>query len=199
MSRVEQKAETREGILTSAARLVRQKGIGGASVEAVMRGAGLTVGGFYAHFRSKEALVDAALERTMSQSRERLFKSLEADPPQTRLERIVRRHLCPAQRDAGHEGCPLPAVVGEVATTAPEHAEVLEHELTRFADELAQNLPPDSARRSHALGLIALMYSGLSLARAVRGTALSDELLKACRAFALGPDAGVASRAHGRG
>jgi TetR/AcrR family transcriptional repressor of nem operon len=186
MSRVEQKAETREGILTSAARLVRRKGIGGASVEAVMRGAGLTVGGFYAHFRSKEALVDAALERTMAQSRERLFKGLEADPPKTRLERIVRRYLSPAQRDAGDEGCPLPAVVGEVATTAPEHAEVLEAELGRFAEALAQNLPAESSRRTHALGLIALLYGGLSLARAVKGTALSDELLKACRAFALG-------------
>ncbi len=185
MSRVEQKAETREGIIASACRLVRQKGISGASVEAVMRGAGLTVGGFYAHFGSKEALVGAALERTMSQSRARLFKGLEGDLPAQRLDRIVRRYLSPAQRDAGEEGCPLPSVVGEVATTAPEHAQTLEAQLVAFAEELSAHLPPgEPTRRARALGLIALLYGGLSLARAVRGTALSDELLKACRAFA---------------
>jgi TetR/AcrR family transcriptional repressor of nem operon len=184
-TKAEQKERTHEAILASAARLLRAKGIAGARVADVMTGAGLTVGGFYAHFGSKEALVDDTLRLTASRLRERLFARLEAKDEADRAEVALKRYLSVAHRDDVENGCPFPAVVGEVATTAPEHGEVLAEQVETFVKELRQLLPPAErlAPRHLALGLLALMVGGLGLARALRGTALSDEVIKACRAF----------------
>jgi TetR/AcrR family transcriptional regulator, transcriptional repressor for nem operon len=184
-SKAEQKQRTHETILASAARLLRSRGIAGARVAEVMGGAGLTVGGFYGHFDSKEALVDDILRRTSSRLRERLFAGLEAKPEGDRAEVALKRYLSAAHRDDVESGCPIPAVVGEVATTAPEHREVLGEQVDAFARELQALLPRGDrlAPRQLAIGLLALMVGGLGLARALRGSPLSDEVIKACRAF----------------
>jgi TetR/AcrR family transcriptional repressor of nem operon len=186
-AKAEQKERSHETILDSAARLLRERGIAGARVADVMKGAGLTVGGFYAHFTSKEALIDEALRRTAAAMRERLFARLDEKPAADRAEVVLKRYLSAAHRDEFVRGCPLPAVVGEVGTTAPEHAEVLAEQIDAMARELEAHLSPTPGagvpRRYLALGLVATMVGGLSLARALRGTALSDEILKACRAL----------------
>lgn len=184
-AKTEQKGRTHETILASAARLLREKGISGASVGEVMKGAGLTVGGFYAHFASKDELVDEALRRTGTGIRETLFARLEEKPEADRAEVVLKRYLSPAHRDEFVRGCSLPAVVGEVGTTAPQHRRALAEQLQALASGLEALLPASQrvSRRHVALGLVALMYGGLSLARAVRGTELSDELLRACRAL----------------
>jgi TetR/AcrR family transcriptional repressor of nem operon len=184
-SKTLQKQQTNETILQSAARLLREKGISGARVADVMKGAGLTVGGFYAHFASKEALIDTALRRTVRETRARLFGRLEAVPEADRAEVVVKRYLSAAHRDDVTGGCPLPAVVGEVATTAGEHAAVLGESVDALATELETVVPAIEKlpRRQLALATLALMYGGLSLARALRGTELSDEIIRACRAF----------------
>jgi TetR/AcrR family transcriptional repressor of nem operon len=183
-SKIEQKELSHETILESAARLVRARGIAGARVADVMKGAGLTVGGFYAHFASKAALVDEALRRTGAELRGRLFARLEEKPAADRVVVLLKRYLSPAHRDLETEGCPLPSVVGEVGTTAPEHRAALREQIEALADGIEAELPiPRSIPRRHlALGLVALMYGGLSLARALKGSQLSDEVLKACRA-----------------
>lgn len=184
-AKLEKKERSHETILDSAARLVRERGIAGASVADVMRGAGLTVGGFYAHFASKEELVDEAIRRTGAFLRDRLFARLEEKPEDARAEIVLKRYLSAAQRDEQSLGCPLPAIVGEIATTAPAHAGALAEQIDVLAERLGDHLPKDRAlpKRTLALGLVALMVGGLSLARALRGTPLSDEVIKACRAL----------------
>ena len=186
-AKLEQKQRTHASILSSACRLLRERGIGGARVADVMGGAGLTVGGFYAHFDSKEALVDEAIRQTSAFIRSKLFERIEEKPASARAEVVLKRYLSPAHRDDPASGCPLPSVVGEVATSTPEHRSVLAESLVSFADELSKHLGgQEASKRGTALALIALMYGGLSLARAVRGTELSDEILRACRAFGKG-------------
>lgn len=187
-AKVEQKERTHTAILASACKLLREKGIAGARVSDVMSGAGLTVGGFYAHFASKEALVDEAIRRTAKIMRDKLFDRLEDKPPAARAKIVLKRYLSAAHRDDPANGCPLPAIVGEVTTTTPEHKEVLAEQLSALADEMTKHLPKGDAasKRTTALGMIALMYGGISLARAVKGTELSDEILRACRAFGKG-------------
>src|SRR5207245_2231101 len=187
-AKVEQKELSHESILESAARLIREKGISGARVAEVMKGAALTVGGFYAHFSSKDHLVDETLRRTGATLRERLFARLEAD----RAEVILKRYLSPDHRDASTLGCPLPAVVGEIGTTAPQHRAVLAEQVQLLIDRLAQHLPAGGAipPRLLATGLVALMYGGLSLSRAVKRSDLSAEVLRACRATPGSPRAG---------
>jgi TetR/AcrR family transcriptional repressor of nem operon len=182
-ARVDRRERSHERILVSASRLLRARGISGARVADVMEGAGLTVGGFYAHFDSKDALVAAALRRTAAETRARLFQRLDESPAGGRVEVVLKRYLCAAHRDAPAEGCPLPAVVGEVGAAAPEHGAVVGEQIEAMARELEAIFPADRAIPGHAraLGLVALMYGGLSLSRALRGTAVSDEVLKACR------------------
>jgi len=184
-TKAEQKERTHETILASAARLLRSKGIAGARVADVMSGAGLTVGGFYAHFGSKEALVDDVLRLTASRLRERLLAGLETKDESDRAEVVLKRYLSAAHRDDVENGCPFPAVVGEVATTASEHRKVLAEQVDMFAKELQRMLPRADrlAPRQLAIGLLALMVGGLGLARALRGTTLSNEVIKASRAF----------------
>jgi TetR/AcrR family transcriptional regulator, transcriptional repressor for nem operon len=183
-TRRERKELTHRTILDSAARLVRKRGIAGTGVSEVMQGARLTVGGFYAHFGSKADLVDDVLRRTGARLRETLFARLHEKPATDRAVIILKRYLSAAHRDLQTEGCPLPAVVGEIATTAPEHRDVLRGEIEALAGGVGDHLPGEAPlpRRQLALGLVALMYGGLALARALRGSELSGEILEACRA-----------------
>jgi TetR/AcrR family transcriptional repressor of nem operon len=185
IAKADQKERTHETILDSAARLLRARGIAGARVADVMKGAGLTVGGFYAHFASKEALVDDALRLTAQRMRAQLFAGLDDKDEADRAEVVLKRYLSGAHRDEVERGCPFPAVIGEVATTAPEHRAVLAEQVDSFSKELGAFLPRGEGLppRQVAIGLLALMYGGLALARALRGTELSDEVIKACRAF----------------
>jgi len=181
-TKVERKELSHEAILESAGRFIRQLGISGTRVADVMTGAGLTVGGFYAHFGSKEKLIDETLRRTGDGLREKLFARLDEKPEGARFEVILKRYLSAAHRDAQTLGCPLPAVVGEIGTTAGEHVSVLSEGLESLVGGLREHLPRGTPQpRLLAIGLVALMYGGLSLARAVKGTPLSDEILRACR------------------
>lgn len=189
-AKLEQRERTYAAIVASACKLLREKGVAGARVADVMGGAGLTVGGFYAHFSSKEALLDEALRRTGAMMRERLFARIEEKPLAARAEVVLKRYLSTQHRDEPKEGCPFPTVIGEVATSAPEHREALAGEVVAMATALEAHLPRREdglGRRATALAMIALMYGGISLARAVKtsadGGALSDEVIRACRAF----------------
>ena len=186
-AKARQKGRTHEAILESAVRLLREKGIAGAGVADVMKGAGLTVGGFYAHFDSKEGLIDEALRRTSDEVRQRLFERLEDKPAEKRAEVVLKRYLSTEHRDEFDQGCSLPAVVGEIGTTAGEHREVLREQIAALSAAMESLLPAASEppRRYLAVGLVALMYGGLSLSRALRGTTLSDDVLRACRALGL--------------
>lgn len=182
--KAERKERSHEGILDSAARLVRERGISGAKVADVMEGAGLTVGGFYAHFASKEALVDEALRRTSAKLRAHLLKGIEDKPKDARAIVLLKRYLSVAHRDEYVHGCPMPAVLGEVGTTKPEHAPVVAEQIEALADELADHLPDAPIPKRHmVLGLVAMMVGALSIARATKGTPLSEDVLKAARAL----------------
>ncbi|HVJ91729.1 MAG TPA: TetR/AcrR family transcriptional regulator [Labilithrix sp.] len=187
-TKIEQKERTHAAILDSACKLLREKGIGGTRVADVMSGAGLTVGGFYAHFASKEALVDEAIRRTAAFMRAKLFDRVDQKPLVARAEVVLKRYLSASHRDDAANGCPMPAVAGEVTTTAPEHRGVLAEQVSELAEELSKHIAAGDAasKRMTALGMISLMFGGLSLARAVTGTELSDEILRACRAFGTG-------------
>jgi TetR/AcrR family transcriptional repressor of nem operon len=184
-AKTEQKVRTHDAILESAARLLREKGIGNTRVADLMDGAGLTVGGFYAHFPSKTALVDDVIRLTGKAERARLFERLEEKPEADRAEVVLKRYLSVAHRDNVADGCPMPAVVGEIGTTASEHGSAFSEQLESLATQLQSVLPGDRAKaeeRQETLALIALMYGSLALSRAVRESPLSEQLLKAGRA-----------------
>ncbi|MFT3697211.1 MAG: TetR/AcrR family transcriptional regulator [Kofleriaceae bacterium] len=183
VAKTEQKAESHTTILDSASRILRKHGIAGARVADIMKGAGLTVGGFYAHWKSKEHLIDDTIRRTASELRERLFRELDDVADAERADVVVKRYLNTKHRDANAAeglGCPFPAIASEVATTAPEHREAVAETL----DLLVKRMTELVKSRRVALGIVSLMVGGLTLARATRGTPISDEVITACRSLA---------------
>ncbi|NMO21078.1 TetR/AcrR family transcriptional regulator [Pyxidicoccus fallax] len=179
----EQKQATHERILEAAGTLFRRQGFSGTSVENVMRAAGLTVGGFYAHFGSKQALLIESLRRIMSGRRIEWFQGIEDLRGTEWLSHVVRRYLSRAHRDGEIPICPLPAVLSDVVRGEPPVKEALAEEMGRMVDAIAANLSGDAraSARERALAAYALCIGTLTLSKASQGTPLSDELLMAAR------------------
>jgi TetR/AcrR family transcriptional repressor of nem operon len=178
------KHDTHERILTAATRIARREGLRAASVPRVMSGAGLTTGGFYAHFSSKSAM-DAEIVGTL-QSPLRGLEGLEGAAGHDWLQRAVKRYLSVAHRD-NVDGCGYPAVLSEVGSAPSEvrraFAEALEKRVAAFAPHV-----PDTAgvtARERAVATMALTIGGLLLARAAQGNPISEEMISACRKWAL--------------
>jgi TetR/AcrR family transcriptional repressor of nem operon len=176
-----QKQKSREAIAASAAALLRERGIQASSVMEVMKGAGLTVGGFYAHYDSKEDLFVETLRNAASTNWDHLLKSAKGETPASRTLSVIKHYLCRKHRDNKNTGCLLPSTAPEIAREGEPYRSALEKELSTFARSLAKMIDAGADSRKTALGLIALMYGALSLSRAVSGTRLSDEFLEAGR------------------
>jgi TetR/AcrR family transcriptional regulator, transcriptional repressor for nem operon len=179
--KAEQKQKSHEAILASAAALLRERGIRASSVMDVMKGAGLTVGGFYGHFESKEQLFTETIRITARTMWSGLLQKATSDMPRTPGMGVLERYLSRKHRDNVEGGCPLPSIASEVAREGEPYRDALEGELSEFIRALSGLFGPGEKSREKALALLALMYGALSLARAVRGTRLSDEFLEAAR------------------
>ena len=184
--REERKRESHDRIVEAASRLLREHGIEGAGVAEIMREAGLTHGGFYSHFDSREELVAEAVTHAANRSRSGLFARLDGRTGVEWLRAAFRRYLSRAHRDDPALGCPLTSFAGEVARRDEEVREAFEAELRRTAEHFRDQLHSADVRdpAGRALALIALCTGGLSLSRAVSDPALSDRILRACRDLA---------------
>src|SRR6185369_4828225 len=109
------KAKTREQLLQAAAREIRAKGPDGVAVAGIMAQVGLTHGGFYAHFKSKDALIEAALEEMFRAAKERSEPIIASADSREALRAYLDFYLSPAHRDGRDRGCPLPALSGDFA------------------------------------------------------------------------------------
>ncbi|CAM3796388.1 TetR/AcrR family transcriptional regulator [Corallococcus sp. ZKHCc1 1396] len=179
--KTEQKQKSHDAILASAAALLLERGIQASSIMDVMKGAGLTVGGFYGHFESKEHLFTETLRGTTRTVWNKLVRKAKEDAPQAPAARVLEGYLSRKHRDAAAPTCPLPSIVADVSRTGEPYRGALEAELQGFTQSFAELLGPGARHREKALVAIALMYGALSLSRAVRGTKLSDELLEAAK------------------
>lgn len=173
------KAETRERVLKEAANEIRAKGPENVAVSGIMARAGLTHGGFYAHFPSKDALVKEAIGTMFADARARSDK-IDADgDPRDVLRAYIDFYLSPAHRDRRDRGCPLPTLSGDFARSRPETRQRFGAGVVGIATRLAAPLAklgyanPDA--EAHAL--LAQLVGGVALARAVGDAALSDALL----------------------
>ena len=182
-TRTERKESSRRKIVESAGCRLKERGIAGTSVAGVMDGAGMTVGGFYAHFPSKQALVIEAFRSSFRKAGELLQAGLEDKGGSEWIEAVARRYLSRAHRDTPVQGCPLPSTAGEIARADQPVRDALAVEIDSYVSLLEPKLNEVgvSSPRGEALATLSLMVGGLTLARALKGTSLSDEILKACR------------------
>lgn len=181
----EHKLRTRGRILREAARAFRERGVGDVAIPAVMRRAGLTHGGFYAHFASKDALVAAACREGFTEAGLELLDQVAQMAPGDEARQIIRAYLSRAHRDDPSTGCMLPSLTPEVARGSDEVRAGFTNAVKEYARKLAGYLPddgtPSEQRETEALVVLAGMAGVLQLARAVDDRALSDRILLAAR------------------
>jgi TetR/AcrR family transcriptional repressor of nem operon len=181
------KAQTHEKIVTVANRRFREQGFADATIPDVMGDAGLTHGGFYAHFTSKNALIAEAIAKAFRDSIFVLFAKLDGLDGKAQWEKVVRRYLNERHRDSLSEGCLMPALSGEIARMDEAHRGRYEAGLKEFLAALEAYVPDDGSlpKDRRAIALLALMVGGVLLSRAVVDREFSDRILEACREFAL--------------
>lgn len=179
--RERQKAESRQKIVRSAVGLLRRRGLADASVSDVMAGAGLTVGGFYAHFPSKKELAEEAVREAMRTRREGFLDRPDSGGWRPRLQSALREYFTADHRDDVQNRCPMPMAAIDAARDE-NAATVFAGELAEMATAFEKGSDP-AAPRDAALGSLALMVGGMILAHATRGTPLADEVLQSASRY----------------
>ncbi|MCR3752067.1 TetR/AcrR family transcriptional regulator [Lentzea californiensis] len=195
----EDKVRNRQNIVDAAGRMFRSQGIDAVGIAELMKEAGLTHGGFYNHFASKNDLAVEVCGTSFAASLGVLARAIEDGHNETGspLERVVARYLSAAHRDAEDGGCPSSALVTDAGRQSEAvqraYAEGVEGYLAGFTAEFlreaeakGQTPDPDHARR-RAMRLLGELVGTMVLARAVRHVqpSLSDEILQAGRDHAL--------------
>jgi TetR/AcrR family transcriptional regulator, transcriptional repressor for nem operon len=173
----EHKGETRRRIVETAGRRLKQDGIDGSGIAALMSDAGLTNGAFYAHFESKDDLV-ANVVADQLRAQRAVLSSLPAG--QGALEEFIRDYLAPHHRDQPSTGCPSAALLDEIGRCDASVRDSYTEGMQSIVDVIATHLSPrdPSAARTRALGLFTLLVATLQLARAVSDRKLSDDILE---------------------
>jgi TetR/AcrR family transcriptional regulator, transcriptional repressor for nem operon len=174
----ERKAETRERILGSAMALFRAHGVDAVGVDAIMHHAGLTHGGFYAYFASKEALVAEAAAAALARSADKWEQIVSDADGQTALMQIVESYLDPAHVAMTERACVLTTMGADVARRSQVRPAITVS-IRRMIGSLTNCMPGRS--RERALGALTSMVGAVVLARLADDPALADELLAAPR------------------
>ncbi|HEY0235984.1 MAG TPA: TetR/AcrR family transcriptional regulator [Afipia sp.] len=182
------KARTRARIVHGAATSLRKNGPHGVGVADLMKQAGLTHGGFYAHFKSRDALIGEAMIFAMDGIAAKWRARAERAPAGKKVDAIVNGYLTAQHRDDVGNGCVLPALGTEIARanakTRKAFAGRLEEMIALVVE--SRGARPSRAARKQAMGTICAMMGALVLARATGGQ-LSQDMLLAGRAAALHP------------
>src|ERR1700755_721543 len=184
----EHKQETHARIVKKASVRLREKGAHGIGVADLMKEAGLTHGGFYAHFDSREALRIEAFAYAMDRSMDYWRKSTAETSPDKRLAMIVDSYLTASHRDDPGRGCAVPTLGAEIARESPKARKAFAAKLDQMIEMLAEQIhgvPPKAARKQ-AVATLATMMGTIVLARIAGSGEFFDEVLGAGREGALG-------------
>lgn len=168
-----QKAESRQRILEVASRLFRERGFESLSVADIMKEAGLTVGGFYKHFTSREELVTEALATACLEMDNSYLTS------QPTLKKSLKTYLSEAHRDDVNTSCPLASLASDTARSNIDAREVYSARLEKSLQSIADHLPPEmQARRTKAMLIYSACIGALNLSRVVTDPKLSRQILR---------------------
>jgi TetR/AcrR family transcriptional regulator, transcriptional repressor for nem operon len=180
----EQAAENREKILSTATRLFREKGFDGIGIADLMKNAGLTHGGFYGHFSSKEDLMAQACDRAVDELLARNQARLSGDEAQlegSRYQRFIAHYLSSEHRDDPGSGCLMAALGADAARQSPMVKHAFTQSCLRLFKSLMSILPAkgEAAKREQALATLASLVGAQVIARALDDPELSQEVLQA--------------------
>lgn len=191
MARVskQQMARNREEIIQVSSQLFRERGLNGVSVNDLMAAAGLTHGGFYGHFSSKDELVAIASRKALDDSASR-WQEIRHQPHHDDFRTLVEAYLSSTHRDAAKDGCPITALASDVARggEAKPVRDVYLDGVNALLErlEFVSDIQDAEQRRQNALVQLSLLLGALTLARATAGDALSDAFLLSAKNALIG-------------
>jgi AcrR family transcriptional regulator len=182
------KEASHERILEAAARAIRRSGYTGTGVADIMKEAGLTHGGFYAHFESREAMLAEAADRAGAQSVATLERFVAQVPPKEAFRALVTAYLSKGHVERAEVGCPVAALGSEMPRQAPEVRRAATRRIKEMIDLVSRHSPGWGEPGAHERALIATatMVGALVLARAVDDPKLSASILEAARGELIG-------------
>lgn len=177
-------AATRSRILAAAAAAIRRRGPARVGVLEVMREAGLTHGGFYAHFASRDDLVAAAIRGIFAEGPDRFARRTAGLEGIAALRAWIDSYVSPAHRDNAAGGCALPALVSDMPHLEPAARQAFDDGLRGIAARLAAHLPDrkDFDADGFTLALVCTMAGAVALSRAVTDPGFSGRILDSARA-----------------
>ena len=180
----DQKRITHQAILAAAGRVFRKRGYVGSGVDAVMAEAGLTAGGFYSHFRNKEALFAEVLECAIHESSEFYSEMIGDVSGLPRVRMALEIYLSVGHLELDERSCPMPFLLSEVTRAGQPVRDVLQREYRRWRDDLVSHLDgvSEPKRPELAMGLSGLCVGGMALARSLPNREAAEESLAAHRA-----------------
>lgn len=174
------KDQTHERIVKVASRAIRRSGYAGTGVADIMKEAGLTHGGFYAHFASRDALLAEAADCAGAEAVS-LSSAIAAAAPGQSLQALIHAYLSPQHLQDTENGCPIAALGSEMPRQAPEVRQVATRHIKEMIDLVARQLPDWGTPGAHeqALFIVSSMIGTMVMARAVDDPRLSDALREA--------------------
>jgi TetR/AcrR family transcriptional repressor of nem operon len=177
------KASTRRRIVDGASAALRARCVAGVGVADLMRQAGLTHGGFYSHFASKDALVAEAIDAAGEQSMRSLRKVVRRAGDKSALKALVDAYLSAAHRDGPERGCAFATLAGELARESPAARRVLTVQFEGLLAFLGEHVADRRgvSRRGQAMAVLSCLVGALMLSRAVDDPVTSGEILAAAR------------------
>jgi AcrR family transcriptional regulator len=172
------KEATHNRIVGAAARAIRRSGYGGTGVANIMKEVGLTHGGFYAHFASREAMLAEAADQAGAESVATLTRVAEAAPPQEALRSLIEAYLSKEHVADAETGCPVAALGSEMPRQARKVRRAATRRIKELVDVVARHSPDqgEPGAYGNALVTVATMVGALVLARAVDDPKLSEAL-----------------------
>jgi TetR/AcrR family transcriptional repressor of nem operon len=178
MSR-EATAQSRERILSAASKMVRERGFDATSIADVMAAAGMTNGGFYRHFRSKDEMIAAAIRAAFDDIADRFDRRLRQHGAAAAIEAYVDEYLSAPHLEHPGRGCPVAALgadAGRHGAFAEEFIAGTEKLIARLSDAAGRG----AAERADAIRRLAMLVGAVVVARALGRGALRDEVIDAC-------------------
>jgi TetR/AcrR family transcriptional regulator, transcriptional repressor for nem operon len=172
-----QKETSRENILKAAAQLFREQGFHATGVDQLMEKAGLTAGAFYAHFKSKQELLQEVLKYSLEKNRARLLEGTDKLSPAEMVETILGRYVSELHRDHPKAGCPLPAVGSEIYRHSSQSEKIVSQYLQEWVGIFEKSGAVD---REKGLRLLCQAVGAILLSRMVEPK-LSNEILQTAR------------------
>lgn len=179
----EQKAETHKHIVDAAAREFRSKGLQGIGIADLMSQVGLTHGGFYAHFKNRDALVMEAATCAAAQNFGRLIEAAESAAKGKEVEAMLNFYLSPKHRDNFGSGCILPALAADIARQSESVKGAFTDSLKQNMTRIANYMPARDANNKlkQAMMIVSGMAGAVLIARAIEDPKLSDLMLDSVR------------------